>query len=219
MIRLLPVLPWPYHASPIKPWPYLKAVAALLLFCSPLAASELVVTTPIEMRPYVTPGVLQPITVDGFDPVLGTLTAVRVDLEMHEQGAARGENEAPGPAQLFWQSRAGLRLASVSNDTLFAQSFRRQIVFRRCSAYDGSLDFAGTSGFTQPFKTQATIFSAYFSGDPAELQRFVGAGPRPFLVERIGANLWTADSGAATGWLTHRVGGRILVTYTYEPAP
>lgn len=196
----------------------LTRLLALLALCAPLSAAEVSTFTPIAMRPYVTPGVLEPITVQGFDPALGTLTGVRVDVEMHEQGAARGENEAPGPAQLFWQSRAGLRLASVSNDTLFSQSFRRQIVFRRCSAFDGSLDFAGSSGFTQPFKTQATVFSAYFTGDPADMQRFVGAGPRPFLVERIGANIWTADSGAATGWLTHRVGGRVVVVYSFTPA-
>lgn len=197
----------------------LTRLLALLLLCSPAMADEIAFPTPIQLRPYVGGANLaETIQIQGFNPALGTLTAVRIDVDVHEEITARGENVSPGAALLVWKSQAGLALSTVTDQTLFIAPLQPHTLGKRCTKYDGVTDFGGTSGFTLPDKGESLVFSIYQTGDPSELQRFVGVGSKPFKAWRLGLNSYSGATGKGTAGLKHLVGGRILTIYVYSPA-
>lgn len=197
----------------------MRYLLSLIALCAPVLADELTVSTPITLAAYVQPDAPETIYVQPFNPALGTLHGVRIDVTLHETLDVRGENLAQGPATFSWRSVAGIRLTSTQGDMLFSEFFQPHENFVPLAQFDGVLDFDGPSGFTEELKGVAELFSVYATGRPSELQRFVGTRPRPFLAHRVGQNRAGADSGKGVHGITHRVGGRVRVTYSFQPAP
>lgn len=194
----------------------LKIIAALIALASIARADTLTVTTPIVMAPYVAPGNPEVVFIQGFNPALGTLRSVTISAWLHETGGFAAENLAQGPATYTWQSQAGILLSTSTNVPLVNAALPQHGNSHSLTAYDGALDWGGTSGFLDPLKNDQGFPSIYSTSRPVALNRFVSAGPIQFNVERFGANQHNADSGKGTYQLLHEVGARLVITYVYQ---
>lgn len=191
---------------------------ALLALAAPAWAAEARVSASIPLATYTSPNPIVPFSMPGFDPALGTLTGVKIGIELHETFEARAENQAPSSAALSWESVVGVRIAGIDTTLLIEERFPERVYGMRATGFDGTLDFAGTSGFTVTLKSVLERPNAYSATSPAALARFLGAGPRPFLLARSGRNLFSATSANTTASLSHMIGARMTIVYEYTPA-
>lgn len=196
-----------------------RILVAFLVFTVSARAAEIHVSVPIQLVASTSPNQALPISVPGFNPALGTLVGVKCHIGMHELMDVQGENQSPVPAALEWKTVVGIRMSALDSTVLFDQRFPERTIGQRCAPFDGLTDFAGPSGFTVTLKSVLDVLSVYATAQPAALARFVGPGPRPFLVTHTGGNLFTASTGNTTATLSHKVWARFVVTYVYTPAP
>lgn len=195
-----------------------RNLIAFLALAAPAAAAELRVSTSLPLATYTSPNPVVPFTMPGFDPALGTLTRVRIGVELHETLEARAENQAPSSAALTWESVVGMRVAGLDSTILIDERMPDRVYSMRATPFDGALDFGGSSGFTVTLKATLEDPLAYSATAPNDVARFLGAGPRPFLLVRSGRNLFSATSANDTASLTHKLGARLWILYDYTPA-
>lgn len=151
-----------------------------------------------------------------FDPTLGTLNSVMVTLEGVVNGSARGENIGPSPVQI------GLNLSATVSAALGATTLVTVIptanqVFN-ASAFDGTLDFGGTSGATYDPLSGSETDSVTLT-DAGDLAAFLGNGTIDFTVAATGSSFATGGGNVVTAFNTN-AGGTVTVKYDYtELAP
>lgn len=197
----------------------LIALVSALLTRPLLAQSTVGFVVEVPTQPY-TVGVLTDIQVPAFDPALGTLTKVSVNLAMRGGCQYFAENCSAGDALAKWTSpiRSGLRMYAPDNTVIFTQVFSVDWPSWTIAlgADDGVLDWAGASGAASDLFSQAQTSNPYTTSRGLSLSRFVGVGTLPFHVERLGGNQFTADSGCAYARIRSTIGARLAITYTYQ---
>ena len=157
----------------------------------------------------------KPVTFPLFDPSLGTLNRVEIDLGGWVASFARFESMDAGPATIETVVSADITLQRPDASTLvtISPSVTR---IEDVSAFDGVVDFSGSSG--RKYNLSASAFESMNTTESADLMLFTGMGDILLPVEAVGF----AASGGAGNLLamfsTYASGG-VSVTYHFTPIP
>lgn len=130
-----------------------SCIVAIGLAVAPLASAQ--TQTVSHSVPYASQVLTQTwtstLTVPRFDPSLGHLTTVVLNLDGFLHGASRQENVSAAPISAQAETTAALTLNSlppIPPVAVFPVIVDGQADL---PAFDGTLDYAGTSGFDRPF--------------------------------------------------------------------
>jgi hypothetical protein len=157
-------------------------------------------------------------SVPRFNTALGTLEEVRVSMTGHIEGTARYENVDTSPSTITLDFNASLKVKRPDNNAVLLSSTPSFHRVDSVGAFDGVLDFGGTSGATySAISTNATSdFVPTMPLVPADLALFVGAGNVVFTITADGHTA-AAGSGNLISGFTQRASAVLTVTYTYTP--
>lgn len=149
-----------------------------------------------------------------FDTSLGNLTSIRFDLSGVVQGSGNAESMDATASTVTLSLGSLLGLTRPDNSTLvvtnpvFSQTFN-------FSAFDGGIDFGGTSGGTTG-SVSATGSNFFVSSSASDFALFSALGGGTI---NLGLNAVGASSGTGSGNLiqqfTTAASGVAKVTYTY----
>jgi hypothetical protein len=157
------------------------------------------------------------VSVSKFDPSLGTLLSIQFDLAGAVEGSARFESLDAAPATVTMNLSAQIALQRPDNSTLVVVLPLVQTV-DNVTAFDGTIDFGGTSGRT--YSGLSNSASNSFTSPPpiSDLALFTGLGNITLPVVATGMS---SGSGAGNLILQFNTsaGADVMVTYTYEPIP
>ncbi len=158
------------------------------------------------------------VSVPRFDPSLGTLTLVDVCVTAQMTGSCGVEALDPFPAPATLQPGVQVSL-SRPNLSLIASAVALQTFALNLSAFDGTIDFGGTSGFfvtglsalttTQLNLTTATDL-ALFTGTPGN------PGSIVLPISGQGVSIATGSGHLITQFMTQGA-GLISICYDYTP--
>ncbi len=155
------------------------------------------------------------VSIPKFNPNLGTLQSITFQLTGNVQGTARAESLDAGPTIVNTSFSANITLTRPDLTPLvvtlplanFSDSF---------TAYDGALDFAGTSGTTHA-GINVTDTQSQVSPPPAsDLALFTGAGNIVLPVTANGASIATGAGNLITQFQTDAA-ANVQVCYVYLP--
>ncbi|WP_409026792.1 choice-of-anchor E domain-containing protein [Janthinobacterium sp. SUN098] len=152
-----------------------------------------------------------------FDSNLGTLTSIKFHLEGAVQGSGRTESLDASASNVTLSLASLLTLYRPDNSTLlvanplFTQTFA-------LSAFDGSIDFAGTSGASTGLRS-STGSNGYTSASASDFALFSSAGGGLIYLglNAIGSSMGSGAGNLLTQFQTS-ASGRVAVTYEYVSA-
>jgi hypothetical protein len=151
-----------------------------------------------------------------FDTSLGTLTSIRFDLTGVVQGIGNAESLDASPTSVTLSLGSLLGLTRPDHSTLvvanpvFTQTFDLM-------AYDGLIDFGGTSGATTGSES-ASGANFFVSSDAGDLALFSAPGGGSIgLGLSASGNSYGAGSGNLITQFRTGAAGGAQVTYTFTP--
>jgi hypothetical protein len=152
-----------------------------------------------------------------FDPSLGTLTSVSLALTGALNGTIFVENMDHSPSTVSETLSATLTLKRPDLSTLVA-AFPSYTATDSFTAYDGVLDFGGTSGVTHG-PIMASASDTFVTPPPgSDLPLFTGVGNIVLPVTAHGTSHVAGSGNLAAGFQT-AAGAFVEVTYTYDVLP
>ena len=153
-----------------------------------------------------------------FNPALGTLEGVSISLTGHIEGTARYENLDSEPAVLTIDFTADLKVRRPDTNAVLLSSTPAFHQIDQVAAFDGTIDFAGTSGETyNAIVSNATSHVVPpFPLDAADMALFVGAGNAVFNVSAVGNSIASGSGNLIVGF-TQSASAVLTITYTYTP--
>lgn len=149
------------------------------------------------------------ISVSRFDASLGTLTAIRFVYGGSIETGFQAESLSAGEVAL--QSLATLTFDIPGSSAIVVDT----ATAFTASAFDGSIDFAGASGFdtgASPITDTDADTAILLSG----FAPYVGAGSFGILVNAVGQSS-TRGPGNVVAQIETQAGATITVEYTYSP--
>ena len=149
----------------------------------------------------------------GFDSSLGTLTQVKLSFTGDVRQSVFAENQSGGCAAFDLTTATKLALQVACGQPLFATE---PLIFRqsgKIGAFDGTLDFAGTSGVR--FSRDSPLEGAYWD---SHLEKYQGRSSVEFLVSALSRSILGARCDFTAGSSTSAVVG-LRVDYTYAAIP
>ena len=149
-----------------------------------------------------------------FDSSLGTLDSVNITLTGNETASVAAENLGTTSASLGVTEAATLSLATP-DPTTYVGAAANVTDGMSLAGYDGSEDFAGTSGRTDPGLT-ATAQSSTELTSTEDLAAFTGDGNITLPLYAFGASSVSGPADLLTQ-LADQAGATISITYTYTP--
>lgn len=166
------------------------------------------------------PGNLLPLAYDGsislakFDPSLGTLNSVTLDLTSIFNFATKFENKSPNSDStvnkiIDQQLTIGGNLLDTGKVT-----YSKTWVTGK---YDGTIDYAGTSGFTVAESSGQTTRKLTLTG--AAISSYIGAGSLQLDVHSHAAFSGGFTGGNGSFMNTQDYAATANVTYDYTPTP
>mgnify|MGYP001080599603 CR=1 FL=1 len=159
------------------------------------------------------------ITVQKFDPSLGTLTGITFMLTGYVEGSAKFESldAAPAVVSMNLSARVSLQRPDLSD---LVVSVPVVSTSDAVPAFDGLADFGGTSGKTYPGLTASRIeqSSAVL---PSDLTLFTASFAGENIVLPVAASGNSEGSGAGNLLVVFQTfaSAAATVTYEYEPVP
>jgi hypothetical protein len=160
------------------------------------------------------------IVIPAFDPASGTLQGVHVLFEGLTSGTLGLENGDSIPHLVTSQFTVSLRVTYPGGEVLSEGEMTRVFAEQNLGAFDGSIDYAGTSGITNAI-SDLYAYAESFLFTPGDLAVFVGpsggGGSISFAV-------MTDDHSAASGSpnlsldATSTFVGTMNVCYDYTPS-
>jgi len=157
-----------------------------------------------------------PLSVSQFDSNLGTLTQVGLFFSANVDGTANAESldAAPALVTLDISANVNLDLSSLSSvaDFLFTNVGDSTSV--NLSAFDGTIDFSGTSG-VGPINLSGTDSDSRLITDAGDLGLFTGLGTISFDAFAFGNSTGSGAGNLITQFATN-AGADLLVEYTYD---
>ncbi len=176
-----------------------------------------VTTTPqVVSLPSQTTGWTGAASFNQFDPSLGTLVEIRLNVGNVVAGTFAVENLESVPAGIAMTENAALTLATPgSGVTVTAMSSDNAFL----AAFDGAADFAGTSGQSDTIdgslRSVASVATAAPSlNDGADLAAFTGFGTIALPVATSGFSVVTGPSNMSFE-MTQHTGATVSVSYVY----
>jgi hypothetical protein len=159
------------------------------------------------------------VSVPQFDPALGTLDSIQFSLTGYVTGAARFESGDSEPATVEMTLNAKITLLKPDLTTLIVVPPLVQ-TSDNVSAFDGVLDFAGTSGRSYDnLSAQQSDTNFLSSPSQADLTAFVGTGNVVLPVTAEGISHGSGAGNLTLLFLTN-AGATVSVEYDYHvPEP
>jgi hypothetical protein len=149
-----------------------------------------------------------------FDSTLGTLTGVEFTLTGHLQGTAAYENTAYADATVNLLLRAVITLGSTPTTAITTVTLVSATT-DHAGPFDGTIDFAGTSGKTYGALSADKSVSVVLS-DAASLALFTGTGSILLPISAIGTSAASGLGNLLTRFSTSASSSATLV-YDYAP--
>ncbi len=160
------------------------------------------------------------ISLPQFDSNLGDLESVLLELNGEVKGSVELENRDAQAAFITGNLEAEISLTKPDNSLLLV-TLPTASVRENLSAYDGILDFDGTSGVKLTDISSTKKESVFFTSED-DLTPFIGKDSFNLLLEAIGNSTATGPGNLVAGFETY-AGATISVAYTYakkdEPKP
>jgi len=160
--------------------------------------------------------IVAPVEFPRFDPALGTLDEVRIDLLLRTTGGVGFENLSSEPVVVTTSFGAGCALRTEGGATLVTAASRVEAT-RIYSPFDGRVDFAGRSGALDLGLEVEAGSSFTATGDPYWVSGVAAQSPTIEL-DLVLANLTRVD---AHGRHVVRHGQdsevEVSISYTYTP--
>ena len=150
-----------------------------------------------------------------FDPSLGTLDSVNITLTGDETASVAAENLGATAATLGFSETPTLTLVTPDPNT-YVRATPTVTDGMTLAAYDGSEDFAGTSGQTEQGLTATAQTTAELTSTQ-DLAAFTGDGSITLPMYAFGASSLAGPADLLTQ-LADRAGATISISYTYTPA-
>lgn len=188
--------------------------SALLFLCSTAIAST-VTYGPASFGPATT-NWSSSLTLPKWDPALfpgQTLTGVSFTLNGSVSGSAKFESLDASPATVNMNLQATITLTDPSSNVL-ATVIPVASTSDLVSAFDGAIDFGGTSGVSYP----ALSGSNSASGSSGNLPLFTGSGNIVLPISASGTSSGSGAGNLITVFAT-AAGADASVTYTYQAVP
>ncbi|MBL8858227.1 MAG: choice-of-anchor E domain-containing protein [Planctomycetes bacterium] len=171
--------------------------------------------------PLTTTNWTQSLSIPRFGSNYGVLTAVHVQLGAHIQGSCGVENAQPLAEQIALEYSAQFTLTRPDN-TLVLLARPTQNIMVSLSGYDGTLDFAGTSGALFPgLSVDVVPAPAVTLSSASDLALFTGPSGNPGT---FNLNLQAAGTSSATGsgpiivTFATQASAVVTICYDYDPA-
>jgi hypothetical protein len=146
-------------------------------------------------------------SVPQFDPSLGTLTNVTITIGVNAKTTIRVENRDRTP----WLTTAGSEVTATA--TVAGYSALTTVTnshTQTLTSFDGTIDYAGTSGLTQ------SIVGSDYASESVPTAAFVGIGNVPLVA---GASAVGRYNGSGYYRFIVNTSASALVTVTYEFSP
>lgn len=187
-------------------------VLLLLCLCAPLAGAATV--THVASAPMATTDWTVTLQIPRFDAGLGTLLSVSFELGDSLKATFQVENLASSANTVRDSSKATITLSRPDNTGL-VQAFSAFEYTNTFPAFDGVMDFGGTSGIIAPNLIAYTTASAT-STAPADLALFTGTGTIGLPCKVVGRSYTSDTAGNVIHGVFTKAAANVAVTYTYE---
>ena len=151
-----------------------------------------------------------------FDPGMGILTQVKITYAGEALQTAKGENLSGGAAPFSYNVTTTLALAKAMGPTLFSPAPITLTGSGTSGAFDGTIDFAGSSGFN--FTQDITTSGVLIDSSAATLAQYTGVG----LIDFTGTATATSSvmgSGAFVSQTISKASATLSLEYTFTPIP
>ena len=158
----------------------------------------------------------QTLPIPKFDSSLGILQSIKLTLAGQVQGDASYENLGAGPASVTLSLQAALKLQRPDGSVL-AEIIPLASITANPSAYDGSINFAGSSGGTY-IGLSDSITEISTITNPADLALFTGPGTIDLGFSATGSSTGTGAGNLITSFST-KAAGQVEVVYEYTTIP
>lgn len=158
------------------------------------------------------------VSVPKFNPALGTLTKVIFELSGHVEGQAKFESLDASPTTISMQLAAQVKLQRPDLSSLVV-ALPLAMTMDNASAFDGLMDFGGTSGKTYP-ALAGNDNEMSMTTAPLDLALFTGMGNIMLPVMATGASTGSGAGNLLLQFSTS-ASANVMVTYDYtvpEPA-
>jgi len=152
----------------------------------------------------------QTVTVTQFDPALGILTDISLYAEVADTQILRMENMDAAPCTGTSTGTASVTLTAPNASTIVASA--NNVFTSPLTAFDGVIDFAGTSGNSSALLIGAANTTTPYP--PADYADFVGLGTVDMNVFADGTSVVTG-CGNHIAQVTTTAAANICVIYTY----
>jgi hypothetical protein len=194
------------------------ALAALIIcFASTQAAAG--TTTDSDTTGLILTDFSETLSVDQFDSSLGTLTQVTLTVSGQLQGAGKYENSnsyAVNDTMRYLLDQA-LDVTWLSGTLLGVDQNLDNTIPVVADPFDGVVDYAGPSGYTEPANTQSDS-QIYVFTLPGDLAAFIGSGTVDFSAIADATATIYPPNGVISA--TYSLGeATIEVEYLYTPIP
>ena len=150
-----------------------------------------------------------------FDPALGTLDSVNITLTGNETASVAAENLGATAATLGFSETPTLTLVTP-DPTTYVSATPSVIDGMTLAAYDGSEDFAGTSGQTDQGLTATAQTTAELTST-SDLAAFTGDDSIVLPLFAFSASSLAGPADLLTQ-LADQAGATVSISYTYTPA-
>jgi hypothetical protein len=151
-----------------------------------------------------------------FDPALGTLQTIALTLNGHIEGQAAVESTDASATQITTQFQANLTLARPDM-SIIAVVIPQITNIVDLTPFDGTIDFAGSSGHTFPNLMQNASQTVTSPPPASDLPLFTGTGNIVLPVTAVGTSVATGSGNVVTQFAT-RASAVVTVVYTFQPA-
>lgn len=159
------------------------------------------------------------LTVPQFDPMLGQLLEVHVPTQaVHLDTDAVFENTAQSATVFSATMTYDVTFASpggLASPPAISGSIPR-VASQALTAFDGTLDFLGTSAVTQPSTVRDDSAAPVSATDAPTLAAFTGAGAMPFHVQTAIGETFTGGGGNVQFQINTFVSAAVQVCYRYR---
>lgn len=185
----------------------------LALLAAPAAAQAASVTYSDSVNLQIT-NWSDTVSIQKFNPALGTLTNIKFELEGTVEGTIMAESLDAAPATITLDLAAKITLTRPDLSTLAVVLPTSSNVFN-ATAFDGVIDFGGTSGITLPNLTATDTDTAVSPPPASDLALFTGVGSIVLPVTAAGTSKATGAGNIATIFSTN-ASAVVRVTYFYD---
>jgi hypothetical protein len=166
----------------------------------------------------------QGLSIPQFNPSLGTLTSVTVELSGGLNVTLEAENTSPNGTggitmleTLSWSGTTITGTPIVSNRYVISTPDFPN--YQPLGVYDGTFDYAGSSAFSETWSLTAFDTTTTYV-DPSVLADFIGTGELSGnFASTANLSVWESGSGGWTASTSTSMEANVTYTYTPPPAP